>query len=273
MTPSGRILQRILSAALSRRRLYEGLEEPEIAERIRDLPEMLRGWAKELECPHPDLRAREAPALEGYSLWAPSYDDPTNRVILAEEEVIWPLVGDVRGKTVLDAGCGTGRHAVRLAQQGASVVGSEPSAALLRCARAKAEGSGVSVTWRTDAIDALPADLGLFDLVLCCLVLSHVRDLAGAVARLSAHLRPGGALLMTDFHPFCLVIGLRTCCSHEGHKVLLPNYIHLPSQYFAAACGAGLDVTDYLEPCRFPEIPDAPTAIVMRAILPAASRY
>ena len=188
-------------------------------------------------------------------------------MILAEEEVIWPLIGNLRGRRVLDVGCGTGRHAVRMAQQGALVVGSEPTPALLRRARAKAEESGVTVTWRTDTIDALPPDLGPFDLVLCCLVLSHVRDIAGAVAGLSAQLRPGGALVMSDFHPFCLVLGLRTCCSHQGRKVLLPNYIHLPSEYFTAARSADLDVTDYLEPCRFPAIPDAPTTIVMRAIL------
>jgi SAM-dependent methyltransferase len=44
-----------------------------------------------------------------------------NPVILLEEQHLAPLLGDVRDLTVADLGCGTGRHANRLAAAGARV--------------------------------------------------------------------------------------------------------------------------------------------------------
>ena len=60
VTPSGRILQRILSAVLSRRRLYEGLDEPQIAERIRDLPGFGKVSEGKILKGIKDLKARSA---------------------------------------------------------------------------------------------------------------------------------------------------------------------------------------------------------------------
>jgi len=45
----------------------------------------------------------------GYDKWAATYDRDPNPLIALEESVVLELVGDVRGKQVLDLGCGTGR--------------------------------------------------------------------------------------------------------------------------------------------------------------------
>ena len=47
---------------------------------------------------------------------------------------IFALLGDVRGKTILDAGCGQGYLCRLLARKGASVTGVEPAEALIRYA-------------------------------------------------------------------------------------------------------------------------------------------
>jgi ubiquinone/menaquinone biosynthesis C-methylase UbiE len=52
-------------------------------------------------------------------------------------------LGDAKGKTYLDLGCGSGRYAINLAKLGAKVVGLDFSAAMLGLARSYAKEEGV----------------------------------------------------------------------------------------------------------------------------------
>ncbi|HEY8207703.1 MAG TPA: methyltransferase domain-containing protein, partial [Myxococcaceae bacterium] len=67
----------------------------------------------------------------GYDLWAGTYDDGSGSLRALEEPEVDRLVGPVEGLRVLDAGCGTGRHAVRLAGRGAVVTGVDFSSGML----------------------------------------------------------------------------------------------------------------------------------------------
>src|SRR6266850_6252865 len=78
------------------------------------------------------------PTREGYDLWAAVYDTDGNPLIALEEPWVERLLGNVRGLSVLDVGCGTGRHAIRLAETGASIQAIDFSAAMLERARQKA---------------------------------------------------------------------------------------------------------------------------------------
>jgi SAM-dependent methyltransferase len=240
---------------------------------VQDLPALLRDWAAQLQDPPVDLLGRaELPGLGGYARWAESYDQwDDNPVIAGEEEVIWDLIGDVRGLRVLDVGCGTGRHALPLATRGAQVVGLDPTFEMIDRAGKKAQAQGIDLDLRRAAIDTLPADLGHFDLVLCCLVLSHVPDLPRAVDVLASHVRPGGRLIVSDFHPFNILIGLRTSCRSEGAKYVVPNYLHLPSDYFTAISSAGLRVTSYRETGLLLRFPGLPATLVMKARRPESA--
>ena len=70
------------------------------------------------------------------------------------------------GATVLDIGCGTGRHAVEMARAGFAVTGLDISAGMLREARAAAERGGVEL--ELVEADATSFDLGReFDAAVC----------------------------------------------------------------------------------------------------------
>src|SRR2546425_11900565 len=56
---------------------------------------------------------------EGYDRWAMIYDDEDNPLIMLEERHLPGLLGDVHGLDVVDLGCGTGRHSIRLVGAGA----------------------------------------------------------------------------------------------------------------------------------------------------------
>ncbi len=94
---------------------------------------------------------------------------------------------------VLDAGCGTGRIAVRLDELGYDVVGVDVDAAMLEHARAAAP----SLDWRH--ADLTTMDLGRdFDAVLLAgntIPLLEEDTLTAACERLAAHTVPGGAVV------------------------------------------------------------------------------
>jgi SAM-dependent methyltransferase len=94
---------------------------------------------------------------------------------------------------VLDAGCGTGRVAIRLAELGFEVVGVDVDASMLAEAAAAAPG----LTW-VEADLASFAGPGGFDLVVAAgnvIPLVATGTEAAVVANLAAQLVPGGALL------------------------------------------------------------------------------
>jgi malonyl-CoA O-methyltransferase len=51
---------------------------------------------------------------DGYDRWARVYDHDANPLLALEEPAVHAALGDVRGRTVLDLGCGTGRHSLWL---------------------------------------------------------------------------------------------------------------------------------------------------------------
>ncbi|HEX3448283.1 MAG TPA: methyltransferase domain-containing protein, partial [Isosphaeraceae bacterium] len=73
----------------------------------------------------------------GYNRWAAVYDHDLNPLPALEEPVFRAAVGDVRGLSVVDLGCGTGRHAIWLAGADALVTAIDFSEGMLTEARAK----------------------------------------------------------------------------------------------------------------------------------------
>jgi len=109
----------------------------------------------------------------------------------------------LRAKRVVDAACGTGRHAIALAQLGYEVVGADPSAGMIERARHNAQQEGVAVRFEVAGFGELQAALGSgFDALLCLgNSLPHANSpaaLQAALADLNHCLRHGGLLLVQN---------------------------------------------------------------------------
>ncbi len=102
---------------------------------------------------------------------------------------------DPRGKATLDVGCGGGLLAEEFARLGCDVTGIDPSEQSLETARAHAHAAGLAIEYRQAAGEQIPFPDGTFDIVYCCDVLEHVRDLRQVVAEISRVLKPGGIFL------------------------------------------------------------------------------
>jgi SAM-dependent methyltransferase len=115
------------------------------------------------------------------------------------EEQILPLVARHASgaRRVLDVGCGEGQVARRLAQQGASVLGVDPTAAQIEAAVARGGGP----RYLRSRAEALPCRDGSFDTVVLCLALEHVDDHEVAIQEVARVLEPGGRFVLVLCHP------------------------------------------------------------------------
>jgi glycine/sarcosine N-methyltransferase len=106
-------------------------------------------------------------------------------------------------RRVLDAGCGTGMHAVAFARWGMEVCAADLSPAMAEKAAENARRSGAAVEVRTAGFGALRAAFGgEFDAVTCLgNTLPHMHDdpaLDAALSDMARLLRPGGVLLVQN---------------------------------------------------------------------------
>jgi glycine/sarcosine N-methyltransferase len=105
-------------------------------------------------------------------------------------------------RRVLDSACGTGRHAIALAQRGYQVTATDLSAAMIEQARQNAAAAGAQVTLAVAGLGELAALGETFDAALCLgNSLPHLPTasaMAAALADFAAVLRPGGLLVIQN---------------------------------------------------------------------------
>lgn len=116
-----------------------------------------------------------------------------------ERPAMLNLAGDVAGRRILDAGCGSGPLALALRERGARVTGFDASAEMIRLAR---ERLGEDTDLRVlDLAEELPFEDGAFDDVVCSLALHYLEDWSAPLRELHRVLRPGGRLILSVEHP------------------------------------------------------------------------
>jgi ubiquinone/menaquinone biosynthesis C-methylase UbiE len=178
-------------------------------------------------------------------MWAANYDRSWNPLLAVEEPVVreavaaWPAPS-----RVLDAACGTGRHTALLVELGHTVSGIDISLEMLAVAREKVPGA----RFLEGTMLPMPFDDGEFDAALSALALSHFKDVAGPVAELARVVRSGGNVIISDFHPFMVLLGGQAVFRTEGDVPhFVASYAHLPGKMLAIFRDVGLTVRDCIE--------------------------
>ena len=187
----------------------------------------------------------ERPATAGYGEWATTYDSSSSPPILAEEPVVQSLIANRPIGTALDAACGTGRHAAYLASLGHQVTGIDATPEMLEVASSKVPSARFEVADLT----SIPMSDCSMDLAVCSLSLTHCPDLGPPITELGRVLRPGGKLIISDVHPFLVMLG-----AHADYQIdrsttmFVRNHVHPISTYLTAFRKAGLNVVKCIEP-------------------------
>jgi SAM-dependent methyltransferase len=154
----------------------------------------------------------DPPGVNDYDSFAEVYS-AENEVNLHnayyERPATLTLAGDVAGRRILDAGCGSGLLFAALRDRGAIVTGFDKSAGMLELARRRlGDDADLQVA---DLGGPLPYPDGAFDDVIASLVLHYFEDWTGPLAELRRILRPGGRLIASVNHPIL------------GHPIIRPN--------------------------------------------------
>ncbi|MES2959755.1 MAG: bifunctional 2-polyprenyl-6-hydroxyphenol methylase/3-demethylubiquinol 3-O-methyltransferase UbiG [Pseudomonadota bacterium] len=145
--------------------------------------------------------------------------------------------GGVRGRRVLDVGCGGGILAEAMARRGAAhVLGIDLADKPLKVAQLHAlEGSVENIEYREVAAEALAAaQPASFDVVTCMEMLEHVPDPASVVRACRALVKPGGQVFFSTLNRnaksflFAVVgaeyvLGLLPKGTHEFAKFIRPS--------------------------------------------------
>jgi SAM-dependent methyltransferase len=125
---------------------------------------------------------------------------------------ILALAGDVAGRRILDAGCGSGPLFAALRDRGAIVTGFDASTKMLELARRRLGADAALQV--ADLGGPLPFPDGAFDDVIASLVLHYLEDWGPTLAELRRVLTPGGRLIVAVDHPFA-IHGIQRLAGHK----------------------------------------------------------
>lgn len=148
--------------------------------------------------------------------------------------VSWP-----RATRAADLGCGTGRTGAWLRSKGvAHIDGVDLTPEMLQVAR----GTGVYDQLITADVAATGLPSRAYDVVICCLVDEHLRELTSLYREAGRLLRPSGFFVLLGYHPFFIMAtGMPTHFEHPVRgPVAIEMHVHLFSEHMAAARDAGL---------------------------------
>jgi ubiquinone/menaquinone biosynthesis C-methylase UbiE len=185
------------------------------------------------------------------------------------------LLGDLRGKRVLDLGSGGGFAAITFAQQGAIVIALDGSDDHLARARERAERDEVKVEWRKgDLADLAFLRAESIDVAFSAYAVAEVEDAARLFRQVQRVLKPNCPFVFSFEHPMAMCVGPQGTIDRsyfepgpidverDGERVRV--YTRGISQVFTDLGRAGFRVDTVLEPG--PDTPGAkvPSTIVWR---------
>jgi 2-polyprenyl-6-hydroxyphenyl methylase / 3-demethylubiquinone-9 3-methyltransferase len=99
------------------------------------------------------------------------------------------------GKSALEVGCGGGILCEEIARMQFDTTGIDPSVESLHVAARHAESSRLCIRYEAGTGEAIPYGDASYDVVFCCDVLEHVRDLPKVISEISRVLKPEGIFI------------------------------------------------------------------------------
>jgi ubiquinone/menaquinone biosynthesis C-methylase UbiE len=173
-------------------------------------------------------RLPEADPAAAYDIWALEYDNqPDNLMLSLDGQLCAELLATapVTGNTIADIGCGTGRHWGELYKKHpARLLGFDVSPGMLQQLKAKYPKAETYLL-HDATLPQLPTSS--CDLLLSTLTVAHIPDITAAFTEWSRVLKPGGQLIITDYHPEALARGgQRTFRDKHQKTIAIRNQVY-----------------------------------------------
>lgn len=127
-------------------------------------------------------------------------DNEVNYNDLLETPILLSMIPDVKGKAVLDIGCGMGQHAKQYSDMGAkTVLGIDISEKMLRYAREN--NSAKNIVYMRMAMEDLDELDEKFDLVTSSLVFDYIEDFDDLLKKIYNLMDGSAKLVFSTSHP------------------------------------------------------------------------
>lgn len=172
------------------------------------------------------LKKEISPAV-AYDLWASTYDDqPGGLMIDMDEETFNSLLENINisEKIVVDIGCGTGRHWKKLLDKNPKkLIGYDVSVEMLKRLQVKYPAA---VTHLLTNHHLHGLDIGSCDIIVSTLTIAHIENLEQAFKEWNRVLKPGGDIVITDYHPELLARGNKRTFKYRNKVITIQNFVH-----------------------------------------------
>lgn len=178
------------------------------------------------------------------------------------------LIGNVKGKNVLEIGCGGAQCGIAFAKKGANVVGIDLSETQLGYAQKLAKENNVNIEFHQGDI----TNLGLIesnskDIVFSSWALLYVEDINSCFKEVYRVLKKEGIFVFSTFHPFWKTISGETLkvkmkyfdvgrYSEPHKKGLFVEYHHKMCDFINAIIESRLSLEKVLEPDSGKDYPE-----------------
>ena len=166
-------------------------------------------------------------AAPAYDLWAANYDQQLGNLMLdLDEQIFSSLLANtsVKNKTVVDVGCGTGRHWQKIMQEKpARLIGFDVSRKMLNRLKEK---FFTAETYLSTGYMMPEIKDDSVDLIISTLTIAHIEKFEKAFTEWKRVLKINGDMILTDYHPEALARGAKRTFLHKGKIVSIKNYIH-----------------------------------------------
>lgn len=135
--------------------------------------------------------------LESYLKRRGRKESPNNAI---EEPIVWKLIGDVKGKEILDLGCGDGSFGIELLKAGAaSYRGIDGSIEMAQLAKKATAPWGGKI--EKGDLELFQANGAQYDLIVSRFVIHYLSDIERLFEEIHRALLPGGKFVFTVQHP------------------------------------------------------------------------
>lgn len=168
-------------------------------------------------------------------------------MVIMDEVLFWYMMDDVplKGKIIADIGCGTGRHWQRLyAGRPAGLIGFDVSPRMIHQLRKKYPDADTRLL-QGNALTGLGN--GSCDLIISTLALAHMDQLETVLEEWCRVLKPGGHIIITDYHPAALQKGGDITFNHRNRTIAVKHNTYSLEYIRQLAKGLGLEQKAFRE--------------------------
>lgn len=174
----------------------------------------------------------------GYDLWSQFYDSYPNPTVALDDLTFPQCYSHLQNQNILEVGCGTGRHTVRLLEAKNKVTGIDISEGMLAQLKRKITNPDLVLLQGDFVIAEIPGSP--FDALVTSLVLEHIPDLKSFFASAGKILKVGGKIYISEIHPSRTADGVFAHFKTvDGDEVHLKSSPHRSEDFINAAIESG----------------------------------